>query len=251
MPELIILGSSDAVPSEDHENTHMILVGEARVVLIDCSSNPVVRLKKVGLEALNITDLIVTHFHPDHVAGVPLFLLDSWLLGRKAPLNIYGLEATLDRLRQMMMLFGWDEWPGFFPVDFHPVAEQEMAVVLESHDFKILASPVEHLIPNLGLRIESINSGKVLAYSGDTSPSDGVVRLARGADVLIHEASGETIGHTSAAQAGEIARQAGAKRLYLIHYRTWEFDPNPLVEESRQTFPGPVSLAVDFQRIEL
>jgi len=249
MPELIILGSSNAVPSEGHETTHMVLVGEARLILIDCGSNPLVRLKNVGLQALDVTDLILTHFHPDHISGVPLFLLDSWLLGRQAPLKIFGLEPTLERLRQMMALYEWHAWPGFFPIEFQPVLEDEMAIVLESNDIKILASPVDHMIPNIGLRIEARKSGRVLAYSCDTSHSEAVIRLGRGADVLIHEAAGRMFGHSSAAQAGEVARQAGVQKLYLIHYHTWDFDPRPLVEEARQAFPGSVELAVDFQRI--
>jgi len=68
--------------------------------------------------------------------------------------------------------------------------------------------------------------------------------------VLIHEASGGTIGHTSAEQAGEIARQAEVGSLYLIHYPTRKIDPETLVTEARRTFPGPVALARDFMELE-
>ena len=49
----------------------------------------------------------------------------------------------------------------------------------------------------------------------------------------------------------EIARKAGAKSLYLIHYRTGEHDPRPLVEQARGTFQGPVFLAEDFMQLDL
>ena len=84
MPKFIFLGVSNAVPSRDHDSTHMVLLGEQNTILIDCGTNPVVRLHQAGLNPLNITDLIITHFHPDHVSGLAMFLMDSWLLGRKA-----------------------------------------------------------------------------------------------------------------------------------------------------------------------
>jgi len=87
MPKVIILGSSNAIPDEKHENSHMALVGDERLVLIDCVNNPIVRLRKAGLDVEDITDLLLTHFHPDHVSGVPLLLMDLWLLGRKKELT--------------------------------------------------------------------------------------------------------------------------------------------------------------------
>jgi ribonuclease Z len=251
MPHLLILGSSNAIPTEDHDNTHMILLGEERVVLIDCASNPVVRLRRAGIDPLNVTDLILTHFHPDHVSGVALFLMDIWLLGRKKSINIHGLQQTIDKVRRMMDLYDWQLWPGFYPVDFLPVEASERAPVMETDEFRIFASPVEHMIPNIGLRMEFPLTRRVLAYSCDTMPAPAVVDLADQADVLIHESTGEYVGHSSAEQAGAIARQAGAKKLYLIHYPTWDIDPERLVQEAKRKYLGPVELAVDFQSIEL
>ena len=96
MPKLIILGTAHAIPDENHENTHLALIGEQRQVLIDCTGSPVVRLKKAGIDLNSLTDIFLTHFHPDHVAGIPSLLMSMWLLGRRDPLNIYGLQYTLD-----------------------------------------------------------------------------------------------------------------------------------------------------------
>ena len=251
MAKLIILGSSNAIPDENHENTHMALVAQDRVVMIDCVNTPVVRLRQAGLDHLQVSDLILTHFHPDHVSGVPSFLMNSWLLGRRTSLKVYGLKHTLDRVQALMDFYEWSTWPNFFPVHFYPIPEEEMATVLDDEDFHIYSSPVHHFIPTIGLRVEFQGSGRVMAYSGDTEPCDEVVRLAGGADVLFHEAAGATLGHSSAAQAGAIARDAEAGRLYLIHYRTGGYDPQPLLQEARQTYLGPVELAVDFLELEL
>ena len=250
MPKVIILGSSNAIPDEDHENSHMALVGDERLVLIDCVNNPIVRLRKAGLEIENITDLILTHFHPDHVSGVPLLLMDLWLLGRKDELRIYGLDFTLDRLETMMDLYGWDTWPNFFPVKMHRLAEEAMTLVQENEQWKIFSSPVKHIIPNIGLRIEFPDSGKVLAYSGDTEPTPEVVQLAKNANLLIHEATGASLGHTDAAQAGQIATSAGAEQLFLIHYANGKFKDNGIVAKAAQEFSGPVSLAEDFMEFD-
>lgn len=249
MPKLIILGTSNAIPDEHHENTHMALVGEKRTVLIDCVNNPIVRLRQAGLDINQLTDLVLTHFHPDHVSGVPSLLMNSWLLGRRQPLDIYGLSYTLERLEKMMDFYDWATWPDFFQVNFHPVPEKEMAPVLENDEFLIYSSPVHHIVPTIGLRVEFKKSDRVLAYSCDTEPCQEVINLAAGADVLIHEATGASFGHSSAAQAGTIARQAEVGHLYLIHYQTGDFEALSLLPQAEETFNGRVSLAEDFMEL--
>jgi len=203
-------------------------------------------MRRAGLTPERLRGLIITHFHPDHVFGVPILLMNTWLLGRTDPLPVYGLQDALERFKAMMDLLHWQEWPGLFPVPCRTVAEEVGAPVLEDEEFRVTGAPVKHLVPTLGLRIENKRSGGVVAYSSDTSPCDAVVALARGADILIHEAAKNTLGHSSAAQAGEIARRAGAGRLVLIHYRPapWKYDR--WLEEAAAAFGGPVELAQDF-----
>ena len=250
MPKLVILGSSNAVPTIDHENTHMAIVGENRVTLIDCVGNPIVRLTEARINEKNLNEIILTHFHPDHVSGVPLLLMDMWLLGRKLPLEIFGLEQTLDRLTKMMSLFGWEQWPDFFPVNLHRLEGKPLELVSENKEWRIFSSPVKHLIPNIGVRIESKHSGKVLVYSSDTEPVAATIQLAQQADVLIHEAAGRTFGHSDSIQAAEIAQKAGVKQLYLIHYETGEHTDSGMLAKASEVFDGEVFLAEDFKEIE-
>jgi ribonuclease Z len=251
MPKLVILGSSNAIPTAGHENTHLLIIGDERTVLVDCSGNPIVRLQQAGLDFHKLTDIILTHFHPDHVSGVPLLLMDLWLMGRKEPLNIHGLSHTLDRVEAMMQLYEWGDWPGFFPVSFCRLPEEEMATVLDGPEFRIYSSPVKHFVPTLGLRLELHNSGKAMTYSCDTEPCPQILRLAAGADVLIHEATGASNGHTSAEQAGEIASQAQVGQLYLIHYPTGPYASGDPVAEARRQYHGPVTLADDLMEFDL
>jgi len=251
MPKLIILGSSNAVPDREHENTHMVIVGKKHIVMIDCVGNPVVRLEQAGVDVHDLTDLVLTHFHPDHVSGVPSLLMSMWLMGHQKPLEVYGLDHTLDRAKGVMDFYGWSDWPNFFPVNFHRLPETELVSVLENDEFKIVASPVQHFIPTIGLAIGFTASHKRLAYTCDTEPCPAVNRLATNADVLIHEASGPLPGHSSAAQAGEVARQAEVGALVLIHYPTGKNASGDPVAEAKRQFDGPVTLATDFMTFEI
>jgi ribonuclease Z len=251
MSKIIFLGTAHAIPDVHHENTHLALLGEHCLALIDAPNNPTVRLKQAGLDYRRLTDLILTHFHPDHVGGAPSLIMNLWLLGRKDPLRIHGLAHTVERIEKVMELYDWGSWPNFYPVDFHKLPEEPMTCVLENQDFQISASPVRHLVAGIGLRILALASGKVAAYSGDTKPCQEVVQLARDSDALIHEASGAVPGHSSARQAGEIAQKAGAKSLYLIHYPTEEINSTRLIEEARMNYAGEARLARDLDTLEL
>jgi len=251
VPKVIILGSSNAVPTKNHENTHLVIVGDERMILVDCVSNPIVRLEQAGVDFNELTDIVITHFHPDHVSGVPLLLMDMWLMGRTKPINIYGLHYTMDRLEDLMGFYGWAEWPNFFSVGFYRLPEVELAHVLDCADFNVRSSPVHHMIPTIGIRVECKKQATVLAYSCDTEPCEQTVRLAAGANILIHEAGGATFGHSSAEQAGEIATKAEVGKLYLIHYPTGRFAKGNIAAEAGKTFLGEVVVATDFMTIEI
>jgi ribonuclease Z len=250
MARLVILGTASAVSDARHDNTHMVLDGVDGAIMIDCASNPLARLDQAGISRDRLQHLITTHFHPDHVYGVPILFMNLWLTGRHGPLAVYGLHHCLERIEHLMEDFGWSEWPNFFPVSFHRLPEREGVLVLDNADFRITCSPSVHLVPTIGLRILIKESGRVLAYSSDTAPCDSVARLVRNADVLIHEAAGLGIGHSSAEQAGLVARNAEVGKLILVHYPVTA-DPAELEAEARRNYDGPVIVPQDFQGFDL
>ncbi|GAB4519900.1 MAG: MBL fold metallo-hydrolase [Anaerolineae bacterium] len=251
MARIVILGSAAAVNDVNHDYTHFVLLGEKdSPVLIDAGSNPLGKLQKMGIDDEALQDIILTHFHPDHVSGVPNMMMHMWLLGRQAPLRFYGLHHCINRTETMMSGHGWQSWPNFFPVAFHRVSERNRAPVMENDDFRITAWPVKHFVPTIGLRIENKVTGKVLAYSCDTEPTPSLLELANEADILLHEAAGPPPGHSTARQAGELAAQVKAKALYLIHYQVWNTDPAPLVPEAQQAYDGPITLCKDYDEFE-
>ncbi|HEY9088133.1 MAG TPA: MBL fold metallo-hydrolase [Anaerolineaceae bacterium] len=253
MAQIIFLGTAGAVADGEHENTYLAVTCAERVLLVDASGNTIARLRQAGIDPTRIDDIILTHFHPDHVSGVPILLMDMWLLGRREPVRLHGLSHALDRMEKMMELYEWWRWPNFFPVEYHRVEEAEGVLLLENPDLRVVSAPVKHLLPTLGLRFEFPHQAKTAAYSCDTEPDPAVVRLAQGADVLIHEAAGATLGHSSAEQAGVIASEAGAKALYLVHYHPKSVGgaPETLVAQAAGQFNGPVTLAQDLMRIAL
>jgi ribonuclease Z len=250
MARIVILGSAAAVSDAEHDYTHFLLIGETSLVLVDCGSNPLGKIHNLGIDDDAVQDIILTHFHPDHVSGVPNMLMHMWLLGRTKPLRFYALHHCANRVEDMMLSYAWDTWPNFFPVMFHRVTERNCAPVLDNDDFRIISWPTKHFVPTIGLRIENKRTGKVLAYSCDTEPIPALLELARDADYLVHEAAGKGFGHCSAEQAGQTAAKAGAKSLYLIHYQVWNTDPRPLVDEARGVYDGPITLLEDLDEFE-
>jgi ribonuclease Z len=251
MGSITVLGSGFAVPDDVQDNTHLAIQQGERTILVDAASNPIQRLRRANIVFDDLTDIILTHFHPDHVSGIPLLLMGMWLLGRRQGIDIYGLEHTLTRMKTVIELYELEKWPNFYPIIFHTIPDKELSLVLETDELRILASPVKHLIPTIGLRIEFIPQKKVVAYSCDTEPCEQVVRLADRADMLFHEATGEGVGHTSAAQAAVIATKAQARHLYLIHYSASKHSPESLVEEAKQYFAGSIHATQDFMTFQL
>ena len=258
MAKVKILGSSYAAPNTRHENTHFALQGSHGNILVDCGANPTVRLEAAGILFDSIDHLIFTHFHPDHVGGAPLLLLNMWMMGRTKPLNIYGLGHCLRNLQILMEMYEWKMWPNFFPVNWHAVPDGEDQPVFDGEDFHITGWPATHFVPTLGLRIRDKSAGRVLAYTCDGSPCDSINRMAVGANTLLHEAAGEGFGHSSAFQAGQLADRIGAEVLYLIHYDVHAGTPRSsgqndmdMIASARINFGGRVEIATDFAEFEI
>ncbi|KAF0111609.1 MAG: ribonuclease Z [Chloroflexi bacterium] len=243
MERLIILGSSNAVAKKDQENSYLLVDSGTRKILVDCGDHPAAGLARAGVTLNEITDLILTHFHADHVGSLPLLIMDMWLEKRSTPLVIYGLEYTIERAKKLLELFDWHMWSGMFAVTFRTIPESGEEIVICDESIRVSALSVLHLIPTIGLRFE-FATGKVFSYSCDTEPCDNLLKLAKDADVLLQESAGGLKGHTSPEQAGTIATQAGVKHLVLIHYEA-RHGEDFLLSNAQKTFTGKVNLAFD------
>ncbi len=186
-------------------------------VVVDCGGDVVQRLLAAGIDLDTIEALIITHEHPDHAGGFPLFMEKIWLAGRRRPIAVYGISQALDQARTIFEAFNTSTWTGMPAIDWKEVAYKPYAEVLTDEPWRITAMPVNHAVPTIGLRVEERVSGEVVAYSCDTEPTERVVDLAQNADILVHEATGEGRGHTSAEHAARAARDANVDRLLLVH----------------------------------
>lgn len=244
MNHFIILGSAFAVANPEQDNTHLLIHAKDRVVMVDCGNNPVGKVERAGVKINKVTDLVLTHVHADHMGALPLLLMDMWLRKRQSPLKVYGLAYTLERANALLDVFAWKKWAGMFPVEFVEVSENEATTLIETPTLSLLARPVQHLVPTIGLRATFHDVNQTVVYSSDSEPCESLERLALNADVLIQEAAGPGKGHTSPEQAGQTASKAGVKKLVLIHYDSGR-KSDELLAEAGQNFKGEIVLARD------
>ncbi len=210
------LGTGSANAGPDRTTTMLAVEHGGHLVLVDCGGDAVQRMQACGLDPVQLDAVILTHEHPDHLAGYPLLVEKLWLMGRADPIPVYGPQATLDKAQALFSVFDTGKWDGLPERAFHPVAMEPDSPVLRLGDLTVTASPVDHPVPTVGLRFEA--PGRVVAYSCDTALCDAVVALAQGADLLIHEGTGSLPQvHSSPAEAADVAQRAGAARLVLVH----------------------------------
>jgi ribonuclease Z len=196
----------------------MLAVEEsAGVLLIDCGGDVLQRMMAAGLDPARLHALVITHEHPDHISGFPLLIEKLWLMGRTEPLPIYGPASALAVARALFEAFHTTEWLGVPKREWHSIPLEAGAAVFSDDVFDVTATPVIHPVPTIGVRVRNAG-GATVAYSADTAKCDAMVGLARDADVLVHEATGSQAGvHSSAQEAAEVAADAGAGRLVLVH----------------------------------
>ncbi len=235
MATLHLLGTGAALSDASRTTTMLAFQYERSSVVVDCGGDVVQRLLAAGVPLEGIEALIITHEHPDHVSGFPLFMEKIWLAKRRRPIPVYGPADGLDQARRIFEAFDTSGWEGLPEIRWKEVRLREGAAVLESERWRITAAPGEHSVPVIGIRVEDLQGEGIVVYSSDTERSDAIARLADGADILVHEASGDFSGHTSVEDAAHVARQANVGRLILVHLPPDVSDAD--LEDARKSFP--------------
>jgi ribonuclease Z len=243
------LGTSGAVPSAARDTTALVARAGGTTCLIDVGGSPIQKLRRVGIDPVGLAAVIVSHTHPDHVYGLPALVQGLLILRRTAPLPVYCRIEHVPLVEQLLGLFGlFDEG---LDVPIHAIEPRERVTVLETPDLVVTSSPNVHgSMPNLAIRLDA--DGRSLVYSSDTRPCAQVVALARGASALVHEATFDRPNpaewHSTAREAGAVARGAEVERLYLAHVGyTVHGAIRGHVAAAREGFGGPVAMAEELR----
>jgi len=185
---LRFIGCGDAFGSGGRFNTCFHVTGEHVNFLIDCGASSLPAMKRSNIARDDIDLILITHFHGDHFAGLPFFLLDAQFSRRSHPLVVAGPQGIESRLTQVMeALF-----------EHSSKTQQKFALSVVALDpgqtrqfgaVTVTPYPVVHGEsggPFLGFRVEA--EGRVIAYSADTEWTETLVPLAHEADLFIAEA---------------------------------------------------------------
>lgn len=214
---LHLLGTGAALSDPYRTTTMLAFEGGSSVVVVDCGGDVVQRMLHAGIDLDKISSVMITHEHPDHVSGFPLLMEKLWLAGRRRCLPVCGISTAIRQAQRVFAAFDVSSWEGLPGIDWREVALSEGAFVFEDAEWRITAAPGRHGVPVIGLRVEDRATGQVVAYSCDTERCDAITRLAAGAAILVHEATGDFPGHSTASTAAAVAAEAGVGRLLLVH----------------------------------
>jgi ribonuclease BN (tRNA processing enzyme) len=251
---LLVAGSSSSVPRPGRASSCYAVVADDCSVVLDLGSGGFSRLRAVtDYSALGA--VVITHMHADHFLDlIPLrYGLVYGPLQRDDRLPLYLPPGGETILRRLCAAFAPEGEPNFLDSAFS-VSEYDPDAGIDVGALKLSFAKTKHYVHAYAVRLDSGEASMV--YSGDTAPCDSVVRLAAEADVFLCEATlgfeteSEPRGHSSAAEAGEMARRAGARRLALTHYGS-TFDPEALVAAARETFDGPIVAVDDGMEIDV
>jgi ribonuclease BN (tRNA processing enzyme) len=270
--QVVVLGTGNPSADPERWGPAVAVVVNGRAYLVDCGPGIVRRAaaaEKNGVAALKAKELnivFITHLHSDHTLGYPDLIFSPWVLGRAEPLDAYGpdgLKNMTDHVEK-----AWKEdvrvrREGLeqanatgYKVNVHEIGP---GVVYRDEDVTVTAFPVKHgsWKEAYGYKFETKHRRVVI--SGDTAPTDAVVKACDGCDVLLHEVynpHGEELKeehwkkyfaafHTSPAELGDIARRAHPKLLVVYHQVLEKLPEQDLAEQIGKEYSGNWVMAKD------
>lgn len=259
---LVILGTSASIPHQSRAHAAFALhlrPSHGPLLLVDCGPTTLTQLLRFGLDPLAVAHTFLTHQHGDHVLGLPLLHNARWNSGNRSPIGLHGPRQALDAVRAITAAVYPNQakrYAARVQQHVHPAAPAEETLL----DVRVRSVSSRHGVPGVIYRFDLTESGGSLVITGDTAPSDAAVDLARGADLLLHDATfSERVNpawtgsdHTSARQAGEVAARAGVRRLGLVHLPPGLVGHEAeIIAEARETFSGEVFVPSDGDVLDL
>lgn len=155
MIDICLLGTGGMMPLPDRALTSLYVRHGGRALLIDCGEGTQTAIRAASMRFRPIDAILITHFHADHVSGLPGLLLTIGNEGRTEPLHIYGPEGLADIVRAMCVIA--PELP--FAVEYHEFTGEEDAL-FPCIGLEVQALSLSHRIPCFGYRFDLARNGK-------------------------------------------------------------------------------------------
>jgi ribonuclease Z len=260
-PRVWFLGTSASVTSRTRKNAAFALSPgtNSRLWLIDGGPGVLDRLGECSLDPGAIEHVFVTHQHGDHVLGVPLLNNARWDSDDQHLLTIHGPAVALSAVRQVTLAVFPDHRDRLKgSLSFHPHSTALRIAKERIGAMPVRSAPATHNVPAVAYRFDM--PGASVVFSGDTAPSADIAELARGADLLVHdatfsggrEAGTKTPDHSTPRDAGQIAARAGVRSLALVHLPP-EADglEDAIRQQASDVFDGEVLIPNDGDVLEL
>jgi ribonuclease BN (tRNA processing enzyme)/isopentenyl phosphate kinase len=212
----VFLGTGDAFGSNGLKSASILIEKNNQGILLDCGPHTLSMLKKQGRNTNDIDLILITHFHGDHLAGLPFILLDANLQQqRTAPLVILGPQGIEDKVNKLFSaLYGnLAQQELSFQCKFIPISPNNP---IEIHNFNIEAIKTLHTPESQGYRI--ITKDITLAYSGDTGWTDALFKLVENSNLSIVECNFFDSQFDNHLNYNEVVKlRFSTERLALIH----------------------------------
>ncbi|WP_436348283.1 MBL fold metallo-hydrolase [Natronorubrum sp. FCH18a] len=277
-----LVGTGSPIPVLDRAGTCLVVETDDETFMIDCGPNTVHRLIEQEISYGEITDLFITHHHLDHNAAFYNFVFTSWAQGGRESLTVYGPDGT-DALVDSMydiyeedLEYRKDIYPtaGITDIDTVQIIDG-FSTTIDGHDIETLG--VSHSIETYAIKVTAPD-GRTFVFSADTSKIPSLKEFAGDADVLVQDAcigpydedqvpddglvweqyctdtpySSDAVyeSHCTAADAGEIASDAGVDTVVLTHLMPYR-DTNEMQRRAEQSFDGMVIVAEDGLEFEV
>lgn len=273
--KVTLLGTASGPPVRLNRYQMSTLVEAGNeTLLFDCGRGTTLRLAEAGVPLAVVSKLFVTYLHSDHIIDIPDLYLSGWAAGdqRKQSIEVWGPTGTRSMMDYLQKAYAFDihirrDVDEHFSAEGIQVVSHDVqeGVVYDHNGVKVTAFLVDHgpVKPAFGYRVDY--AGHSVAISGDTRPSDNLVRFSKGVDVLIHETlpaaqlrshSGNLTPqqveaiiahHTSPEQAGEIFTRVKPRLAVFSHYP----DSAEILPATRKTYSGPLEMGEDLMTIEI